>query len=82
MIKEYIRRVNSRKGEASVARMNNLAGWEEPGQTPEFDEYTLVLGGTVRVSTNEGGIDASAGHAVIAHKGARVRFLSRSAYRH
>ncbi len=65
-----------------MARMNGLAGWEEPGQTPEFDEYTLVLGGTVRVSTNEGGIDVSAGQAVIAHKGAWVRFLSRSAYRH
>ena len=50
IIKEYIGRVNSRTGEASVARMNSLAGWEEPGQTPVFDEYTLVLAGTPRVS--------------------------------
>jgi quercetin dioxygenase-like cupin family protein len=76
VIKEYIGRVNSRTGEASVARMNSPAGWEEPGQTPEFDEYTLVLAGTLRVTTKEGDIDVVAGQAVIAHKGEWVHYGS------
>ena len=63
IIKEYIGRVNSQNIEASVARMNSPAGWEEPGQTPEFDEYTLVLAGTLKVSTKEGDIDVVAGQA-------------------
>ena len=76
VIKEYIGRVNSQTGEASVARMSSPEGWEEPGQTPEFDEYTLVLAGTLRVSTKEGDIDVAAGQAVIAHKGEWVRYSS------
>ncbi len=48
-----------------MARVNSLAGWEEPGQTPVFDEYTLLLAGTPRVPTKEGGIDVSAGQAVL-----------------
>jgi len=76
IIKEYIGRVNSQTIEASVARMNSPAGWEEPGQTPEFDEYTLVLAGTLKVSTKEGDIDVVAGQAVIAPKGEWVRYSS------
>ena len=76
IIKEYIGRVNSQTLEASVARMNSPAGWEEPGQTPEFDEYTLVLAGTLKVSTKEGDIDVVAGQAVIAGKGEWVRYSS------
>ena len=76
IIKEYIGRVNSQTIEASVARMNSPAGWEEPGQTPEFDEYTLVLAGTLKVSTKEGDIDVVAGQAVIARKGEWVRYSS------
>ena len=76
IIKEYIGRVNSQTIEASVARMNSPAGWEEPGQTPEFDEYTLVLAGTLKVSTKEGDIDVVAGQAVIARKGEGVRYSS------
>ena len=76
IIKEYIGRVNSQTIEASVARMNSPAGWEEPGQTPEFDEYTLVLAGTLKVSTKEGDIDVVAGQAVIAGKGEWVRYSS------
>ena len=76
VIKEYIGRVNSRTGEASVARMNSPAGWEEPGQTPEFDEYNLVLAGTLRVTTKEGDIDVVAGQAVIVHKGEWVHYSS------
>ena len=74
--KEYIGRVNSQTIEASVARMNSPAGWEEPGQTPEFDEYTLVLAGTLKVSTKESDIDVVAGQAVIARKGEWVRYSS------
>ncbi|MDP7344872.1 MAG: hypothetical protein QF767_16265, partial [Alphaproteobacteria bacterium] len=66
VIREYVGRVNSATGEASVAHMTSPAGWEEPGQTPEFDEYTLVLAGTLRVTTEEGDIDVAAGQAVIA----------------
>ena len=76
IIKEYIGRVNSQTIEASVARKNSPAGWEEPGQTPEFDEYTLVLAGTLKVSTKEGDIDVVAGQAVIARKGEWVRYSS------
>ena len=76
IIKEYIGRVNSQTIEASVARMNSPAGWEEPGQAPEFDEYTLVLAGTLKVSTKEGDIDVVAGQAVIARKGEWVRYSS------
>ena len=75
-IKEYVGRVNSQTIEASVARMNSPAGWEEPGQTPEFDEYTLVLAGTLKASTKEGDIDVVAGQAVIARKGEWVRYSS------
>ena len=56
--------------------MNSPAGWEEPGQSPEFDEYTLVLAGTLKVSTKEGDIDVVAGQAVIARKGEWVRYSS------
>ncbi len=76
IIKEYIGRENSQTIEASVARMNSPAGWEEPGQTPEFDEYTLVLAGTLKVSTKEGDIDVVVGQAVIARKGEWVRYSS------
>jgi quercetin dioxygenase-like cupin family protein len=76
IIEEFVGRVNSRTDAASVARMNSPAGWVEPGQTPDFDEYTLVLAGTLRVTTKEGDIDVVAGQAVIAHKGEWVRYSS------
>ena len=56
--------------------MNSPAGWEEPGQTPEFDEYTLALAGTLKVSTKEGDIDVVAGQAVIARKREWARYSS------
>jgi len=76
IIEEFVGRVNSRTDAASVARMNSPAGWVEPGQTPDFDEYTLALAGTLRVTTKEGDIDVVAGQAVIAHKGEWVRYSS------
>ena len=76
LIEEYVGRVNSGTAEASLAHMNSPAGWEEPGQMPEFDEFTLVLGGTLRVATRDGEIDVAAGQAVIAPKGEWVRYSS------
>ena len=76
VIREHVGRVNSGTGDASVAQMSSPAGWEEPGQTPEFDEYTLVLAGILRATTKEGEIDVVAGQAVIARKGEWVCYSS------
>jgi mannose-6-phosphate isomerase-like protein (cupin superfamily) len=76
VIEEYIGRVNSGTGAVSVARMKSPAGWVEPGQTPEFDEYTVVLRGVLRVTSRDGVVDVRAGEAVIAHKGEWVQYSS------
>src|SRR5258708_11989668 len=73
-IEEYVGRVNSGTAAVSVARMVSPGGWVEPGQSPEFDEYTVVLRGTLRVTTRNGTIDVDAGQAVIAHAGDRVPY--------
>ena len=54
--------------------MRSPAGWVEPGQTPEFDEYTVVLRGVLRVEHKGGSLDVGAGQAVIAHRGEWVRY--------
>lgn len=74
LIQEFVGRVNTRTDNASVARMKSPAGWVEPGQTPQFDEYTLVLAGSLRVETKAGVLDVKAGQAVIAAKGEWVRY--------
>ena len=74
LIDEYIGRVNSGTTGASVAHMRSPAGWVEPGQTPEFDEYTIVLKGRLRVTHRDGHIDVNAGQAVIAHAGEWVQY--------
>lgn len=74
VIEEYVGRVNSKTGAVSVARMKSPGGWVEPGQTPEFDEYTVVLRGTLRVASKGGTIDVHAGQAVIAHAGEWVQY--------
>jgi mannose-6-phosphate isomerase-like protein (cupin superfamily) len=74
IIEEYIGRVNSKTSALSVARMKSPSGWLEPGQTPEFDEYTLVLRGTLRVATKSGSMDVNAGQAVIVPKGEWVQY--------
>ena len=74
IIEEYVGRVNSQTESVSIARMKSPSGWVEPGQTPEFDEYTLVLRGSLRVTTREGSIDVGAGQAVIAHAGEWVQY--------
>jgi mannose-6-phosphate isomerase-like protein (cupin superfamily) len=76
LIREYIGRVNSKTDATSVAHMISPSGWEEPGQTPEFDEYTVVLKGTLRVGHREGFLDVKAGQAVIAKKGEWIRYSS------
>lgn len=74
LIDEYIGRVNSATAELSVAQMRSPAGWQEPGQSPEFDEFTIVLRGTLRVEHKGGALDVRAGQAVIAHRGEWVRY--------
>jgi len=74
IIEEFIGRVNSKTSDLSVARMRSPSGWVEPGQTPEFDEYTVVLKGMVRVTTRQGSTDVEAGQAIIAHKGEWVQY--------
>jgi len=75
-IAEYVGRVNSGTDAVSIARMESPEGWIEPGQTPEFDEYTVVLRGTLRVETKSGATDVKAGQAVIARRGEWVRYSS------
>ena len=74
VIDEFIGRVNNSESRLSVARMRSPSGWQEPGQTPEFDEFTLVLRGVLRVEYKGGTLDISAGQAVIAHAGEWVRY--------
>jgi len=73
-IEEFVGRVNSKTAAVSVARMQSPSGWVEPGQTPEFDEYTVVLRGSLRVASKQGTIDVQAGQAVITHKGEWVQY--------
>ena len=75
-IDEYIGRVNSETTAVSVAHMRSPCGWVEPGQTPAFDEYTVVLAGMLRVRHTGGTIDVSAGEAVIARRGEWVEYSS------
>ncbi len=74
LIDEYIGRVNSKTSPVSVAHMRSPAGWQEPGQTPEFEEYTIVLRGLLRVEHQSGHLDVRAGQAVIAHQGEWIRY--------
>ena len=74
LIHEFVGRVNTRTSEVSVARMVSPAGWSEPGQTPEFDEYSVVIDGVLRVTHRTGYIDVAAGQAVIARAGEWVRY--------
>lgn len=74
IIQEFVGRVNSDTPGVSVARMVSPSGWSEPGQKPEFDEYTLVLSGTLRVEHDGGHLDVNAGQAVIARAGEWVRY--------
>jgi ethanolamine utilization protein EutQ len=74
LIDEYIGRVNTQTSDASVAHMRSPGGWVEPGQTPEFDEFTIVLNGILRVKHEGGDIDVHAGQAIVVHKGEWVQY--------
>ncbi len=74
IIKEFIGCVNSNTKEISIAKMESPADWKEPGQTPEFDEYTVVLKGILFVETKEKIFEVNAGQAIMAHKGEWVRY--------
>ena len=74
IIDEYIGRVNSGDSQTSIAHMRSPAGWSEPGQRPDFDEYTVVLKGVMRVEHEAGFTEVKAGQAIIARKGEWVRY--------
>jgi mannose-6-phosphate isomerase-like protein (cupin superfamily) len=76
LIEEYFGFVNSKTSDVSIARMKSPEGWVEPGQTPEFDEYTVVLNGKLRVKTETEEFDVAAGQAVLAKANNWVRYSS------
>ncbi len=73
-IEEFVGRVNSQTSEVSIARMTSPTGWSEPGQTPEFSEYTVVLKGTLRVKLKEEELDIPAGQAIAVGAGEWVQY--------
>lgn len=74
LIEEYVGRVNSGHAGVSIAHMHSPPGWSEPGQTPEFDEFTLVLRGAMHVEHASGTTEVRAGQAIVAEKGEWVRY--------
>ena len=74
VIEEFIGRINSQTSDISIARMKSPSGWEEPGQTPEFDEYTLVLKGMLKVNTRDKVYYINEGQAIITQKGEWVQY--------
>jgi mannose-6-phosphate isomerase-like protein (cupin superfamily) len=75
-IEEYVGRVNSGTSAVSIARMKSPSGWTEPGQTPEFDEYTVVLRGCLHVELKDAAFDVAAGQAILVRAGEWVRYSS------
>jgi mannose-6-phosphate isomerase-like protein (cupin superfamily) len=74
LIDEYVGRVTTRSEAVSIAHMRSPGGWVEPGQTPEFDEYTVVFKGLLRVEHRDGTLDVRTGQAVVARRGEWVRY--------
>jgi len=74
IIDEFIGRVNSKSTEVSIAKMKIPEGWSEPGQTPDFDEYTVVLTGMLRVTTKDAVYNVKAGEAIITYKGEWIQY--------
>ena len=74
LIEEFVGRINSATTAVSIARMRSPSGWVEPGQTPEFDEYTVVVRGMLRVTTKSETIDVRAGQAIVTHAGEWVQY--------
>jgi mannose-6-phosphate isomerase-like protein (cupin superfamily) len=78
LIDEYVGRVNSANENVSIAHMRSPGGWLEPGQKPDFEEFTVVLKGTLRVEHAGGFLDVVAGQAVVTHSGEWVRYSTPS----
>ena len=74
LIDEYVGRVNNGESRLSIAHMRSPEGWTEPGQRPEFDEYTLVLRGTIHVEFESGSVDVRAGQAILCNAGEWIRY--------
>jgi ethanolamine utilization protein EutQ (cupin superfamily) len=74
IIDEFIGKVNSETSEVSIAKMQSPAGWEEPAQIPEFDEYTVVLKGSMHVETDDEHFVVRAGEVFFAQKGERIQY--------
>jgi mannose-6-phosphate isomerase-like protein (cupin superfamily) len=74
VIEEFIGKVNSQTTDVSIARMKSPSSWEEPGQTPDFDEYTRVLKGFIRIKTENETVDIKAGEAAISPRGEWVQY--------
>jgi len=74
LIDEYVGRVNTDTDRLSIAHMRSPGGWIEPGQRPEFCEYTYVLRGMVRVESEQGTLDVAAGQAIVTEPGEWVRY--------
>jgi mannose-6-phosphate isomerase-like protein (cupin superfamily) len=74
VIREFVGRLNTGTSAVSIAHMQSPGGWVEPGQTPEFDEYTVVLRGTLRVASRDATLDVRSGQAVITHAGEWVQY--------
>ena len=79
LIEEFFGRVNSSTENISIARMKSPGGWKEPGQIPQFDEYSIVLKGSLHVHLRDGNIDVHAGQAVLISKGEWVQYSTPSA---
>ncbi len=74
IIKEYFGHVNSKTAEVSIAHMKSPEGWIEPGQCPEFNEYTVVLNGTLKVTTKNEEFVITEGQGIMTGKGEWVRY--------
>src|SRR5260370_41887026 len=78
LLDEYIGRVNSKDSGVSTAHMRSPSGWTEPGQQPDFDEYTVVLRGSLRVESHQGVLEVQAGQAVVAKRAEWVGYSTPS----
>ena len=74
VIEEYVGRVNSGTNSISIAKMSSPTGWKEPGQKPQFDEYTIVLRGTLKVESRTETLFIKEGEAVIVNSGEWIRY--------
>ena len=74
LIEEYVGRVTTGHASLSIAHMHSPSGWAEPGQRPEFDEFTIVLRGALRVESEDGHMTVRAGQGVYARAGEWVRY--------